>query len=168
MAVVGEPDITEKQKKDHKAAGRTFKVHLDGYNLLPYLTSRAKGKHLRARSFSTSVTTACWSASVTEKVPVTPLQWKASSVAGTFTSGSCESAAPIQTAPTRARVHDTHRAAHPPSPALAVHPFGVQRHTHKTFASKYLRDPGEIAFHEKAARYGKVVATLDGVWGEMD
>jgi arylsulfatase A-like enzyme len=42
LAVAGEPDIVEKCKKSHKAAGKTFKVHLDGYNLLPYLTGTEK------------------------------------------------------------------------------------------------------------------------------
>ena len=37
MAAVGEPDIVEKLKEGYEAAGKTFKVHLDGYNLLPYL-----------------------------------------------------------------------------------------------------------------------------------
>jgi len=38
LAAAGEPDIVEKLKKGHDAAGKTFKVHIDGYNLLPYLT----------------------------------------------------------------------------------------------------------------------------------
>jgi arylsulfatase len=38
MAAAGEPDITEKLLKGHDAGGTTFKVHLDGYNQLPYLT----------------------------------------------------------------------------------------------------------------------------------
>ncbi|WP_391483980.1 arylsulfatase [Aeoliella mucimassa] len=38
MAAVGESDISEKLKAGHKAAGKEFKVHLDGYNQLPYLT----------------------------------------------------------------------------------------------------------------------------------
>jgi len=38
MAAVGEPDIKEKLLKGHEAAGKTFKVHLDGFNLLPYFT----------------------------------------------------------------------------------------------------------------------------------
>ena len=38
LAAAGEPDIVEKLKKGHQAAGKTFKVHIDGYNLLPYLT----------------------------------------------------------------------------------------------------------------------------------
>ena len=40
LAAVGEPDIKEKLKKEYKAAGRTYKVHLDGYNFLPYLTGK--------------------------------------------------------------------------------------------------------------------------------
>lgn len=40
LAMAGEPDIVEKCKKGHQASGKTFKVHLDGYNLLPYLTGK--------------------------------------------------------------------------------------------------------------------------------
>jgi arylsulfatase A-like enzyme len=40
LAMAGEPDIVEKCKKGHPAAGKTFKVHIDGYNLLPYLTGK--------------------------------------------------------------------------------------------------------------------------------
>ena len=38
LAAAGEPDIVDKLKQGHEAAGKTFKVHIDGYNLLPYLT----------------------------------------------------------------------------------------------------------------------------------
>jgi arylsulfatase A-like enzyme len=38
LAAAGEPDIVDKLKEGHEAAGKTFKVHIDGYNLLPYLT----------------------------------------------------------------------------------------------------------------------------------
>jgi arylsulfatase A-like enzyme len=38
LAVSGEPDIVEKLKKGHKVGDKTFHVHIDGYNLLPYLT----------------------------------------------------------------------------------------------------------------------------------
>ena len=39
LAAAGEPDIVEKLLKGgHQAGGKTFKVHIDGYNLLPYLT----------------------------------------------------------------------------------------------------------------------------------
>ena len=40
LAAVGEPDIKEKLLKGHEAAGKTFKVHLDGFNQLPYLTGQ--------------------------------------------------------------------------------------------------------------------------------
>jgi arylsulfatase A-like enzyme len=40
LAAAGEPDIVEKLKNGHKVNGRTFKVHIDGYNLLPYLTGK--------------------------------------------------------------------------------------------------------------------------------
>jgi arylsulfatase len=38
LAAVGEPDIKEKLLEGHEANGKDFKVHIDGYNLLPYLT----------------------------------------------------------------------------------------------------------------------------------
>jgi arylsulfatase A-like enzyme len=40
MAAAGDPDIKDKLLKGHQAGGRTFKVHLDGYNQLPYLTAQ--------------------------------------------------------------------------------------------------------------------------------
>ena len=40
MAAVGDPDITNKLLKGYNAGGKTFKVHLDGYNQLPYLTGQ--------------------------------------------------------------------------------------------------------------------------------
>lgn len=40
MAAAGDPDINQKLKKGHEAAGKKFKVHLDGYNFLPYLTGQ--------------------------------------------------------------------------------------------------------------------------------
>jgi arylsulfatase len=39
LAAAGEPDIVEKLKKGHKAGDKTYKVHIDGYNLLPFLTT---------------------------------------------------------------------------------------------------------------------------------
>ncbi len=36
-AAAGEPDLVEKVKKGYAADGRTFKVHLDGVNLMPFL-----------------------------------------------------------------------------------------------------------------------------------
>jgi arylsulfatase len=37
VAIAGDPDIKEKLLKGHQAGNKTFKVHLDGYNLVPYL-----------------------------------------------------------------------------------------------------------------------------------
>jgi len=42
LAAAGEPDIVEKLKRGHKAGKKTFKVHIDGYNLLPFLSGAAK------------------------------------------------------------------------------------------------------------------------------
>jgi len=42
IAAGGEPDIVEKLKKGHKAGNKTFKVHIDGYNLLPFLKGEVK------------------------------------------------------------------------------------------------------------------------------
>jgi arylsulfatase A-like enzyme len=38
LAMAGEPDVLDKLKQGHRANGKTFKNHIDGYNLLPYLT----------------------------------------------------------------------------------------------------------------------------------
>ena len=40
LAVAGEPDIKKKLLKGYTASGKKFKVHLDGYNQLPYLTGQ--------------------------------------------------------------------------------------------------------------------------------
>jgi arylsulfatase A-like enzyme len=40
MAAVGDADITNKLLKGYNAGGKTYKVHLDGYNQLPYLTGQ--------------------------------------------------------------------------------------------------------------------------------
>ena len=38
LAAAGEPNIKEKLMAGHRAGDRTYKVHLDGYNFLPYMT----------------------------------------------------------------------------------------------------------------------------------
>jgi arylsulfatase len=48
LAAAGEPDIVEKLKKGHKAGKKTFKVHIDGYNLLPFLSGEAKANPRKA------------------------------------------------------------------------------------------------------------------------
>jgi len=42
VAMAGDPDITEKLKKGYKVGNKTFKVHLDGHNLLPFLTKKGE------------------------------------------------------------------------------------------------------------------------------
>jgi arylsulfatase len=42
LAIAGEPDIVEKVLNGYKVGAMTYKVHLDGYNLVPYLTGQAK------------------------------------------------------------------------------------------------------------------------------
>jgi arylsulfatase len=42
LAMAGEPDIVQKCKKGYKAGDKTFKIHIDGFNLVPYLTGREK------------------------------------------------------------------------------------------------------------------------------
>ena len=39
-AANGEPDLVEKVKKGYKIGDKTFKVHLDGFNLMPFLSGK--------------------------------------------------------------------------------------------------------------------------------
>jgi arylsulfatase A-like enzyme len=41
LAAAGEPDVSDKLRKGHKAIGRKYKVHLDSYNLMPALAGQA-------------------------------------------------------------------------------------------------------------------------------
>jgi arylsulfatase A-like enzyme len=42
LAAAGEPDITAKLLNGHKAGSKTFKLHIDGKNMLPYLMGETK------------------------------------------------------------------------------------------------------------------------------
>ena len=42
LHAAGEPDIAAKLLNGYKAGDKTYKVHLDGYNMLPYLTGEVK------------------------------------------------------------------------------------------------------------------------------
>ncbi len=42
LAIAGDPDINQKLLAGHKAGNKTFKVHIDGINMLPYLTGQVK------------------------------------------------------------------------------------------------------------------------------
>ena len=49
LAAAGDPDVSEKLKNGHKIGDMTYKVHIDGYNLLPYLTGEVE--HSPRRGF---------------------------------------------------------------------------------------------------------------------
>jgi arylsulfatase A-like enzyme len=38
LAMAGDTEVVEKLKKEYKVIGRTYKNHIDGFNLLPYMT----------------------------------------------------------------------------------------------------------------------------------
>jgi arylsulfatase len=42
LAAAGEPDINQKLLNGYKAGSKTFRVHIDGLNMLPYLTGAVK------------------------------------------------------------------------------------------------------------------------------
>jgi arylsulfatase A-like enzyme len=42
LAMAGDPDVVEKLKNGYEAIGRSYKNHVDGYNLLPFLTGKQK------------------------------------------------------------------------------------------------------------------------------
>ena len=42
LAAAGDPNVAEKLLNGYSVGGKTFKVHLDGYNMLPYLTGEVK------------------------------------------------------------------------------------------------------------------------------
>ena len=42
LAMAGDPDVVEKLKGGYQAIGRTYRNHIDGYNLVPYLTGETK------------------------------------------------------------------------------------------------------------------------------
>jgi len=44
LAAAGDPNIVEKLKKGHQANGKSFKVHIDGYNQMDLLSGKGKSK----------------------------------------------------------------------------------------------------------------------------
>ncbi len=52
LAAAGEPDITSKLLKGHKAGNTTYKVHLDGYDQSQYLAGKGPGKRKEFFYFS--------------------------------------------------------------------------------------------------------------------
>ena len=53
VAAAGDPDVKEKLLSGARGRGKTFRVHLDGYNFLPYLTGETdKGPRIEFFYFS--------------------------------------------------------------------------------------------------------------------
>jgi arylsulfatase len=42
LAAAGDPDVSRKLKKGIRVNGRNYKVHLDGYNIMPLLTGKTR------------------------------------------------------------------------------------------------------------------------------
>ncbi len=42
LAAAGDPDVSQKLFDGYKAGDKTFRVHIDGINVLPYLTGEVK------------------------------------------------------------------------------------------------------------------------------
>ena len=42
LAAAGDPDVSKKLLDGYKAGDKTFRVHIDGFNMVPYLTGEAK------------------------------------------------------------------------------------------------------------------------------
>ncbi|HKX45256.1 MAG TPA: arylsulfatase [Planctomycetota bacterium] len=42
LSIAGDPDVTTKLLKGYEAGGKRFEVHLDGFDLVPYLTGQTK------------------------------------------------------------------------------------------------------------------------------
>jgi arylsulfatase A-like enzyme len=42
LAIAGDPDVTQKCLNGYKVGNKTFKVHIDGFNMLPYITGQVK------------------------------------------------------------------------------------------------------------------------------
>ena len=60
LAVAGDPQVKEKLLKGYKVGDMTYKVHLDGDNLVPYLTGQS-AEEPAGVVLSTSTTTSNWS-----------------------------------------------------------------------------------------------------------
>jgi arylsulfatase len=42
LAIAGDPDVNQKLLSGYKVGNKTFKVHIDGYNMVPYITGQVK------------------------------------------------------------------------------------------------------------------------------
>ena len=85
LAAAGEPDIVEKLKAGHSVGDMAYKVHIDGYNLLPYLT----GGSTKARATPSSIS------------PMMATCWQSASTTGRSSSWSSASRAQCRFGPSR-------------------------------------------------------------------
>jgi arylsulfatase len=47
LAAAGEPDIKAQLLNGHTIGNKTYKVHIDGFNMLPYLSGEVKERPQR-------------------------------------------------------------------------------------------------------------------------
>ena len=59
LAAAGNPDVTKQLLDGCTVGGKTFKVHLDGYNMIPYLTGEVK-ESPRNSSCTSAMTAKSW------------------------------------------------------------------------------------------------------------
>ena len=83
VAAAAASRLMDKLLKGHEAGGKTFKVHLDGYNLMPFLKGEAKESP--RKEFVYLTTTATWSpiatsASRTASPSSTPRAWTSGAI----------------------------------------------------------------------------------------
>jgi arylsulfatase A-like enzyme len=48
LAAAGDPDVSQKLLNGYQVGSKNFKVHIDGFNLMPYLTGQVKESHRTA------------------------------------------------------------------------------------------------------------------------
>ncbi len=56
-AAGGEADLPAKVRNGFAAGGKNFRVHLDGYNMVPYLTGQVKKAHVPSSFISVMTAT---------------------------------------------------------------------------------------------------------------
>ena len=64
LAMAGDADVTDKLLKGYTIGDMTYKVHLDGHNLLPYLTGEAR-RARGSRSSTATTTSSSWHCATT-------------------------------------------------------------------------------------------------------
>ena len=60
LAAAGDPDVNEKLLNGYKVGDKTFKVHIDGFNMLPYLTGAGEGEPEKRPSSTSAMTATSW------------------------------------------------------------------------------------------------------------